>query len=173
MFNRILRAFRNDVSLYGELKGNPQFASESWMVLAISIGISAILATLFGLGNGVLAGIVSGLATALGGIVGYLVLIILAWFIGTKLAKGTGSFTDIRAAITYAYSIPTILTPIPYIGSIIGLWLLVTASSAIRETLGIGKGLTFFIVIISIAAIFVISLSIGGILAAIMLIGAN
>ena len=78
MFNRILRAFRNDVSLYGELKGNPQFALESWIVLAISIGVSAILATLFGLGNGMFGGIISGLATALGGIVGYLTLIILA-----------------------------------------------------------------------------------------------
>lgn len=173
MFNRIFRAFRNDVSLYAELKGNLQFASESWIVIAISIGISAILATLLGLGNGILAGIVSGLATALGGIAGYLVLIILAWLIGTKLAKGTGSFTDIRAAVAYAYCIPAILTPIPIIGSIIGLWLLVTESSAIRETLGIGKGLTFFIVVISIVAIFAISFSIGGIVAALMIIGTN
>ena len=171
MFNRILRAFRNDVSLYGELKGNPQFALESWIVLAISIGVSAILATLFGLGNGMFGGIISGLATALGGIVGYLTLIILAWFIGIILAKGTGSFTDIRAAITYAYCIPAILTPVPYIGSVIGLWLLVTESSAIRETLGIGKGLTFFIVLISIVAIFVISFSIGGILVALLIGG--
>ena len=70
---------------------------------------------------------------------------------GTKLAKGTGSFTDIRVAVAYAYCIPTILTYVPYIGLIASLWLIVTASLAIRETLGIGKGLTFFIVLISVA----------------------
>ena len=165
MFNRILRAFLNDVSLYGELKGNPQFASEAWIVIVVSIGINAILATIFGSGKGALVGIVSGLFSLIGGVVVYLVLIILAWYIGVILAKGTGSFTDIRVALAYAYCIPVILTPIPCVGSIIGLWLLNTASSAIGDTLGIGKGLTFFIVVISIAAIaaiFVISLMLTG-----------
>src|SRR3990172_493464 len=131
MFNRILRAFRNDVSLYGELKGNPEFASESWMVLAISILISAVLATLTSIGDGILVGIVGGVISALGGIFGYLVLVVLAWLIGTKLAKGTGSVADIRAAVAYAYCIPAILTPVPIIGFIASLWLLVTESSAI------------------------------------------
>ena len=98
MFNRILRAFRNDVSLYGELKGNPAFASESWMVLVISILISAVVATLAGIGDGIRVGIVGGVISALGGIFGYLVLVVLAWFIGTKLAKGTGSVADVRAS---------------------------------------------------------------------------
>ena len=151
MINRILRAFRNDVSVYGELKGNPEFASESWIVFAITIVVSAVLATLTGIGNGISFGIFAGLASALVGVLGYFVLVGLAWFMGTKLAKGTGSFTDIRAAAAYAYCIPTSLTYIPYIGLIASLWLLVTASSAIRETLGIGKGLTFFIVLISVA----------------------
>ena len=51
MFNRILRAFRNDVSIYGELNGNPEVASESWIVLAISVVISAVLATLTDIGD--------------------------------------------------------------------------------------------------------------------------
>ena len=167
MFNRIFRAFRNDVSLYGELKGNPEFASESWMVLAISIVISAVLATLTGIRDGILIGIV-----ALGGIFGYLVLVVLAWFIGTKLAKGTGSVADIRAAVAYAYCIPAILTPLPIIGFFASLWLLVTESSAIRETLGIGKGLTFLIVMLSVAAILVYSVVISGILFTLMAQGA-
>ena len=172
MFNRILRAFRNDVSLYGELKGNPEFASESWMVLAISILISAVLATLTSIGDGILVGIVGGVISALGGIFGYLVLVVLAWLIGTKLAKGTGSVADIRAAVAYAYCIPAILTPVPIIGFIASLWLLVTESSAIRETLGIGKGLTFLIVMLSVAAILVYSVVISGILFALMASGA-
>ena len=162
MFNRILRAFRNDVSLYGELKGNPAFASESWTVLATSILLSAVVATLTSSGDGVLFGIVSGVISALGSIFGYLVLVILAWFIGTKLAKGTGSVTDVRTAVAYAYCLPAILTPIPMIGFLASLWLLVTESSAIRETLGIGKGLTFLIVMISIGAILAYSVVISG-----------
>ena len=172
MFNRILRAFRNDISLYGELKGNPEFASESWMVLTISIVISAALATLTIIGDGVLTGIVWGVISALGGIFGYIVLVVLAWLIGTKLAKGTGSITDIRAAVAYAYCIPAILTPIPIIGFIASLWLLVTESSAIRETLGIGKGLTFLIVMLSIGAILVYSVIVSGALMALMTTGA-
>jgi len=172
MFNRILRAFRNDVSLYGELKGNPEFASESWMVIAISIILNAVVATLTVIGDGIGTGIVGGVISALGGIFGYLVLVVLAWFIGTKLAKGTGSVADVRAAVAYAYCIPTILTPIPIIGFIASLWLLVTESSAIRETLGIGKGLTFLIVMISIAAILVYSVVVSGILFALMANGA-
>jgi len=168
MFNRILRAFRNDVSLYGELKGNPAFASESWTVLAISILLSAVVATLTSSGDGVLFGIVSGVISALGSIFGYLVLVILAWFIGTKLAKGTGSVTDVRTAVAYAYCLPAILTPIPMIGFLASLWLLVTESSAIRETLGIGKGLTFLIVMISIGAILAYSVVISGILFALI-----
>ena len=168
MFNRILRAFRNDVSLYGELKGNPAFASESWTVLATSILLSAVVATLTSSGDGVLFGIVSGVISALGSIFGYLVLVILAWFIGTKLAKGTGSVTDVRTAVAYAYCLPAILTPIPMIGFLASLWLLVTESSAIRETLGIGKGLTFLIVMISIGAILAYSVVISGILFALI-----
>ena len=168
MFNRILRAFRNDVSLYGELKGNPAFASESWTVLATSILLSAVVATLTSSGDGVLFGIVSGVISALGSIFGYLVLVILAWFIGTKLAKGTGSVTDVRTAVAYAYCLPAILTPIPMIGFLASLWLLVTESSAIRETLGIGKGLTFLIVMISIGAILAYSFVISSILFALI-----
>ena len=151
MINRILRAFRNDVSVYGELKGNSEFASESWIVLVISVVISAVLATLTGISDGISLGIFAGLTSAVVAVLGYFVLVSLAWFIGTILAKGTGSFTDIRVAVAFAYCIPTILTYIPYIGLIASLWLLVTASSAVRETLGIGKGLTFFIVLISVA----------------------
>ena len=151
MFNRILRAFLNDASIYSELKGNPEVASESWIVLVISIVVSAVLAALTGIGDGISLGIFAGLTSAVISVLGYFVLVSLAWFMGTKLANGAGSFSDIRVAVAYAYCIPTILTYIPYIGLIASLWLLVTASSAVRETLGIGKGLTFFIVLISVA----------------------
>ena len=169
MFNRVWRAFRNDVSLYGELKGTPEFASEAWRILALSIVLSAVLATLTGIGDGILFGIVGGAISALGTILGYLVLVVLAWFIGTKLAKGTGSLTDVRAAIAYAYCIPAILTPVPMFGFLASLWLLVTESSAIRETLGIGKGLTFLIVMMSIGAIIACYAVFDGIFTALMI----
>lgn len=47
----------------------------------------------------------------------------------------------------------------------IGLWFLVIASSAIRETLGINKGLTFAIVLAAIVTISIVNGIAGGITA--------
>jgi hypothetical protein len=157
MFDRILRAFRNDVSLYKELKGDALFAAEAWKIFAIFLGGNAILSILLGLKNGILASIIRGIVSAFGTMIGYFILVVLAWFIGIVLAKGAGTFTDLRVALAYAYFIPAVLSPIPVLGVALGLWLLVIASSAIRETLDIGKGLTFFIIIVSLIVIFAIS----------------
>jgi hypothetical protein len=96
-------------------------------------------------------GIVSGLFL----IVGYLVLAFWAWLVGTKLSKGTGSFGEVRTALAYAYFPVALvfvleLLPSPWswiITILAALWSLVIVSSAIRETLRIEKGVTFFIVI--------------------------
>ena len=173
MFNRILRAFRNDVTLYSELKTNPEFTSEAWIVLAISIIASAVLITLTSIGDGLSVGIVVGAISASGSVIGYFVLAGLAWFIGTKLARGTGTFTDVRVAVAYAYCLPAILTSIPVIGIIASLWLLATESSAIRETLGIGKGLTFIIVMFSIGVMLVYTLVVSGVVIAALTAGAK
>ncbi len=162
MFNNIFRAFRNDVTLYPEIKGNAQVATQSWIVLALALVGNAFVATLVGVfTSGFLPGIFAGMISVVGSLFGYVVMLILAWVIGILIAKGTGTFTDLHSALAHAYSIPAILAPLPYVGFFFSLWLLVTASSAIRETLGISKGLTFFIVILSIVGIFAISASIG------------
>jgi hypothetical protein len=154
MISRMLSAFMNDSYVYQELKGEPRYAAEAWFVITIPIVISAIFAS-FRNGSTV------ALANGLGIIAGYLIFSILAWLIGTKLAKGAGSFTDVRVAIAYAYSVPILIAIVPVIGIYVGLWFLVTASTAIRETLGLGKGLTFFIVLLAILATVVTQILIG------------
>lgn len=162
MFNNMFRAFRNDTTLYPEIKGNSQVATQSWVVLVLSLVGSTFIATVVGIfTSGFLPGIFAGVVNGIGSLVGYLMMLILAWFFGILIAKGNGTFTDLNSALAHAYSIPAILAPLPYVGIFFSLWLLVTASSAIRETLGISKGLTFFIVLLSIVGIFAISAAIG------------
>lgn len=162
MFNNMFRAFRNDVTLYPEIKGNSQVATQAWIVLVLSLVGNAFIATVVGVfTSGFLPGIFAGIINGVASLFGYVLMLILAWFIGIVIAKGNGTFADLNSALAHAYSIPAILAPLPYVGFFFSLWLLVTASSAIRETLGISKGLTFFIVLMSIVGIFAIAAVIG------------
>jgi|CXWL01.1.fsa_nt_gi hypothetical protein len=145
MLSRIARAFSNDTSLYQEIKGNPQAKSESLLIVAISIFASILLAVLIGFVELILLGSAEGFATltivvtsitVLGNLAGYFVIVFLTWLINLLIAKGKGSFTDIRVAIAYAYCVPAILVPIT---GFVGLWIIVTTSTAVSETLGIGK----------------------------------
>lgn len=162
MLNNIFRAFRNETTLYPEIKGNSQVAIQAWIVLVFSLLGNAFIAAIVDFfSRGFLFGIFAGIVNGIASLIGYFIMLILAWVIGVVIAKGNGTFTDLHSALAHAYSIPAIFSPLPYVGFFFSLWLLVTASSAIRETLGISKGLTFFIVILSIVAIFTISALIG------------
>ncbi|SRR5260221_6812756 len=153
MFSRIWRGFRNDVTLYAELKGKSEFASESWIVLAVSILIGAVLADLlYSFRSVVLAVGVAGIQYAVVSILMYLIIVALAWVIGTKVAKGIGSLTEVRTALAYVHAIPLMLAPIPIIGALASLWIFVTASFAIGETLGIRKVVAFVTFLASYAA---------------------
>ena len=150
MFERIWRAFRNDATVYKDFRTNAAISSESFVAILLGIGLGVIIETMRG-------GFIGGIIVGLNNLIGYLFLSFWAWFIGTKLSKGDGSFSDVRKALAYAYCIPAVLIPIPWLGLLAGLWLLIIASSAIRETLGIGKGMTFFIVLSEILALFLLS----------------
>ncbi len=113
---------------------------------------------------------ITGLTSVFANSVSYLVFTGWAWFIGVVIGKGQGSFKEVLVALVYGNAAPTLLTPLPYIGWVFGLWSLVTVSSAIRETLGIGKGLTFFIVLSGIMIqVFVIFTFIGTMMAALLI----
>ncbi|GAB4505407.1 MAG: hypothetical protein Fur0043_24020 [Anaerolineales bacterium] len=148
MFNRIWRAFTNKTDLYPELKAGVP-AWEAWAIVLVAFAIGAVVSV-------VTVSLLEGVLQFFLSLVGYLFMAFWAWLIGAVIGKGNGSFGDVQKAIAYPYAVPAILTAFPnrWVGLIVGLWLLVILSTAIRETLGIGKGLTFFIVISSIVVVF-------------------
>ncbi|RME57364.1 hypothetical protein D6779_08845 [Candidatus Parcubacteria bacterium] len=148
MFNRIWRASANDASLYDELKSDVQ-AGESWVVILVAFAIAAVITS-------ITSSFVDGVISFAIQIIGYLLMAFWAWLVGAVIGKGEGSFGEVQKALAYPYALPAVLMAIPviWLGIIVVLWFLVTMSTAIRETLGIGKGLTFFIVVSAMAISF-------------------
>lgn len=179
MLARLFRAFRNDATLYREIKEYPDLALESTILVFGTAGVNFILSILLGmfyLEYTLLQAVVNAVVSAIGFLVGYLLLTAIAWLLGTKMGGGTASFDQIRTALGYVYPIPNLLALLltgvamvfPLAGCLtvfIGLWFLVIASSAIRETLGINKGLTFAIVLAAIVTISIVNGIAGGITA--------
>lgn len=146
MINRMISAMKNDLTVYKLLKEGSSFSSESIIAILVIAVLSGLIS---GIANpeGEFSFLNAGIwLSFLGTVFTYLLFSLWAWFVGTKLVKGTGTFSDVRIALAYAFS-PSIFVGLPYIGFLAGLWTWVTVSSAIRETLGIGKGSTFLIVI--------------------------
>lgn len=139
---RVWRAARNDVAIYQELKTNP---GPGWEPIVAMFGPLLInLVILLAGGLGLLSFVGFGL-----GIVAYLFLVGWGWLLGAKMFKGSGSLGEVFRALAYAVCLPSLLGLIPnqWIGLAAGLWGVVLMSSALRETLGIGRGPTFFILV--------------------------
>lgn len=169
MLERIWRGFKNDSSLYSEIKGESTVQVEALVVvlgLALLTGVIAFVAETFTQDSEMQPSI-SAIITATAFVLGYIVVTIWAWLIGSLIGPGKGSMNDIRVGLAYGI-VPLALYAIPTIGGFLALWALVTQSSAIRETLEIGKGLTFFIVLTSL--FIQLSLLIGGFLILIALV---
>ena len=139
-------AIKNDLTVYKLLKENSSYSSESIIAILVIAVLSGLIAGIANSG-GEFSFLTSSIwLSFLGTVFTYLLFSLWAWFVGTKLVKGTGTFSEVRIALAYAFS-PSIFWGLPYIGILASLWTWVTVSSAIRETLGIGKGSTFLIVI--------------------------
>ena len=145
MINRMVRAFKNDLTLYPELKDDPDASSESLIVLLIIGGIFSVGTWVVSPGTSV-EYILDIPIWFVSMIAAYLMIAIIAWVIGSLLTSGEGSFDQVRIALAYGYT-PIILSIIPLVGILFSLWALVTISSAIRETLGISPLMTLLIVL--------------------------
>jgi len=141
----MVRAFKNDLTLYPELKDDPDASSESLIDLLIIGGIYSVGTMMFSPETSG-ASILDIPLYFVSMIAAYLMIAIIAWVIGSLLAGGEGGFDQVRIALAYGYT-PIILSIIPLVGIIFSLWALVTISSAIRETLGISPLLTILIVV--------------------------
>ena len=152
MINRMVRVLQNDLTLWPELKKDPEASSQGYLVILLIAAGSALTGTFIGgsLGDIFLLFPINLVRT----LAGYVIVLVIAYFLSNG-GSADSTFDQLRTALAYGYT-PTILAGIPLIGILFGLWTLVTISSAIRETMGISKGMTYYIVILSIVVNFVI-----------------
>ena len=146
MVERMIRAAKADIELYEEVEHNPSLTQEAYTIVGIVAAISAIGGILVALGTGesILAGIWQGISVFLG----YFVWSYLTFFIGTNVFNGIADYGELQRTIGYAMT-PQILTFIPIVGLIAGLWSLYLGFVAVRQALDVDNTKAFLTVVIA------------------------
>lgn len=172
MIQRMIRAAKLDVSLYEEVEANPGLTSEA-------MGVVALVSILTGLGSGLgatgeLAGFGGFLFALIVGavvaVIAYLIWAWLAFFIGTRLFKGTADWGELRRTLGYAYTPNALafLIFVPGVGGLIALigslWALVAGVVAVRQALDFDTGKAVLTVIVGWLVAFVVIAVVGGLL---------
>ncbi len=165
MMNRVVRAVKLDPTLYREVSGDGSKTTEAMIVVALAALIGGLGPILgpghFRVGGWILAAI---LAPTLFLAIGTGVL----WLIG-KLFSGKAEFMQMFRPLGYAYA-PYALGIIPFIGGIIGgIWALVCAVIAVRESEEVSTGAAVAIVLIPAAILFILMLIVGAVIGLTML----
>jgi hypothetical protein len=133
----MIGAMQADVKTFEEIEADP-----GAMTQAITVIVIAAVAAL--IGNFFRSGIAAGIAGLVGSLLGYALFSFLVFIIGTKLMPEPATKSDFSEAfrtIGFAASpgVFNILAIIPFIGPLIGfvvgLWSLVIAVVAVRQTL--------------------------------------
>lgn len=162
--DRMLRAVRGEVALFEEVENDQTATTEALIIVAIgaiSLGIGAALGTmLMGSPAAAAASLVVGVLNAL---IGWAVFSGLTFFIGTRLFGAEATWEEVLRTLGYAYTPMVIgfVGIIPIIGwlvvAVAGLWALYLAFVAIRSALDVDTGKTIATILLSIAAVFIIS----------------
>jgi len=150
MFTRMWRAFRNDGSIYGELKTTPKASTEAQIVILI-IGIISFI------GRVIFSEITINTLT-INGVIYYFshyltafyLGIILSWVVGVKILRGESTFIQVLVALAYGNT-PQIFFALPFPLNALGLWSIFTRYSAIRKTLNLGKWMAILTLIVAIS----------------------
>jgi hypothetical protein len=162
LWDRVLRAVKLDPTLYKEVSGDDSKTTEAMLVVAIAAGIGGLGPIIspvdFRVGTWI-ASII--LAPTLGLAIGSGVL----WLIG-KLFSGRAQFIEMFRPLGYAYA-PSALGIVPFIGGLVGgIWSLVCAVIAVRESEEVTTGAAAAIVLIPAAVVFVLALIVAAALVA-------
>lgn len=171
LVSRVLRAIRLDKAFYKEVESDTSLTQQALLVVIIASVLSGIGsffgALMSGSGFGsALLGLVLGIAIS---VVGYFIWAFIAYFVGTRLFKGTADYGELQRTLGYAFA-PTalgLLSFIPCVGPVIALlgflWTLVCGVVAVREALDFDLGKAVLTVIIGWVVWFAISMIIGAI----------
>lgn len=155
----MLRAAKLEVSLYDEVKADTTANRQAFLVVVIS-GVAESLALALGIRLGTISGIVDTdvdrlqlaillLVPLVGGIVGWLIWSLLAYWLGTMIFKQgetSASYGGVLRAIGFANS-PMVLgffVFVPYVGAVIALavsiWVFIATIVALKQALALSAG---------------------------------
>lgn len=154
LMDRVMRAVKLDPTLYKEVSTDETKTSEAMIVVAIAAGIAGLgpifSAVDFKFGTWIGSII---LAPTLGLAIGAGIL----WLIG-KLFGGKAAFMEMFRPLGYAYA-PQALGIVPIIGGFIGgIWSIVCAVIAVRESEEVSTGSAVGIVLIPLVIGFILAI---------------
>lgn len=170
MLERIIGVLKLDVNTYEEIEADESATSQA----AIVVSIVAIIGGLIGGGiTAALGGsfIGSFLSTLLNAYIGWLVWAAVTYFVGTSFFGGQATMGEMLRVLGFAQA-PGILRIIPVCGGFVGwIWSIATGFVAIRQGLDVDNTKALLTIIIGWVAVFIVSLAVGAILAAVGLAG--
>ncbi len=163
LVDRMVRAARLDASLYDEVEADLTANSQALTVVAVAAvasGIgSAIGAVMVGRGTNPVGALIGGVLMSF---IMWAVWSYVAFFVGTRMFKGTATYGEVLRTMGFAYSpgVLQVLNFIPVLGGLIGLvaavWTLVTGFIALRQSLDLDNGNTVATIVVSFIAMIVV-----------------
>lgn len=132
---RLIRAALLDKTIYREVCADPAAAGESRKAMAGLIAVNSLIPVFLSLGSLSIQTLVAVAAMAVVQALGWYARAWVVQLVAANWLKKNLVFTQIFRPLIYAQA-PTALGFIPVLGQLIGLWALVTNTSAIRDTTG-------------------------------------
>ncbi|HEY8448349.1 MAG TPA: YIP1 family protein [Thermomicrobiales bacterium] len=165
LVDRMMGALRLDVATYEEVERDNDATTQALIVVALASLANGIGALGDDGGTGLIGGIIYG-------IVGWLLFSLVAFFVGTRLLGASTTSADagqVMRALGFAYTpqILNVIAFIPVIGWIVsaiaGIWFLIAAVIALRQSLELSTGRAIAVGIISIIAYGIVQAIVGAI----------
>lgn len=155
IWSRVQRAVKLESGVYSEIANDAKATNEAFVISIVATLIGGLGAafpggTRFSFGSWLIGGVVGG---ALGLIIGAGVL----WLI-SRLFKATGGYVEMLRALGYATA-PRALGIIPFIGGLVGgIWSLILAVRAVKESQSTTDGAAWAIVLIPVVVFAILGL---------------
>lgn len=166
LIERVLGVLKLDVNTYEAIEADESATTQAALVVAI-------VAVVGGLVGGAISAAFDGsfigtfISTLISAFIGWFVWSIVTYFVGTMLFGGKADLGQMLRVLGFAQA-PGILAAIPICGAFVGwIWTLVCTFIAIRQGLDLDNTKAALTAVVAFIAVFVVSLIIGGILAAI------
>ena len=172
LIDRAMRAAKLEAAVYEEVEVDSTATTQAVTIVvigAVAAGLAAGLGTA-DLVGGLISGIISGL-------LGWAVYAYVAFFVGTKLLAGpethadwgqvarTLGFASAPRALLVLGIVPALFSIVSFI---VGIWVLVATVIALRASLDVSTGRAVAVAIVSVIALIVVTIVIGGLLAAVI-----